>query len=86
MTVDTASYCTGSVFCLEFCGESRQKQPPYKIDMEFCSKDEYSLFESRLQRNLDPNSECTRVFVLRTAFNIPHFSSVALGSGEPSEI
>ncbi len=25
----TRIYCTGAVFCLEFCGESRQKQPPY---------------------------------------------------------
>ena len=51
-------YCTEAVFCLEFCGKSRQKQPPYnKIDMELCPKDLYSLFESRLLHNLDPNSE-----------------------------
>ncbi len=45
------TYCTEAVFCLEFCGKSRQKQPPYnKIDMELCPKDLYSLFESRLLR------------------------------------
>ncbi len=44
-------HCTDAVFCLEFCGKSRQKQHPYiKIDMELCPKDLYSLFESRLRK------------------------------------